>query len=93
VPTAYNISVKWAIPLTREDGAPLSLSELSGYEIYYVLENSGAADTKIAVSGGSTTLYNIANLPAGTYNFAISAIDNNGLKSALSGVVVVKIGP
>jgi hypothetical protein len=66
---------------------------LSGYEIYYVLETSGAADTTIAISGGSAVTYKITNLAAGTYDFAISAIDSNGLKSALSGVVVVKVGP
>jgi len=81
------------IPSTRENGQALLLSELSGYEIYYVLESSGAADTKIVVSGGSTISYNITSLAAGTYDFAISAVDTSGLKSPLSGVVVVQVGP
>ncbi|HSB98077.1 MAG TPA: hypothetical protein VLC91_16575, partial [Spongiibacteraceae bacterium] len=61
--------------------------------IYYVLESAGGADTKISVSGGSAVSYKITNLAAGTYDFAISAIDSSGLKSALSGVVSVKVGP
>jgi L-2-hydroxyglutarate oxidase LhgO len=81
------------IPSTRANGQPLLLSELAGYEIYYVLENSNAADTKIVVNGGGSTSYTINGMAAGTYDFAISAVDTAGLKSSLSGVVVVHIGP
>lgn len=83
----------WSIPVTRENGQPLSLSELSGYEIYYVLDGAGAVDKTIVVSGGSVATYKIANLAAGTYNLAISAVDSSGVKSSLSSIVVVKVGP
>lgn len=92
-PTTYNLSVKWTIPATRENGQALTLSELSGYEIYYVLDGAGAVDKTILVNGGSVAIYKIANLAPGTYNIAISAVDSNGVKSALSGIVVVKVGP
>jgi hypothetical protein len=45
------------------------------------------------VAGGAATTYTASNLPAGTYHFAMSAIDSAGLKSALSPVVTVTFGP
>lgn len=83
--------MSWQIPATRADGSALLASDLSGYEIYYTTDTS-ATGTYI-ISGGSTTLYTINNLPAGTYHFAMSAIDSTGLKSSLSSVVTVTFGP
>src|SRR6185295_15167566 len=31
----YQAKLAWAIPSTRENGTPLQLSELSGYEVYW----------------------------------------------------------
>jgi hypothetical protein len=84
--------VSWTIPATRENDLPLSLSELTGYEIYYVADGASPTDRTVAVSGGSTVSYRIAGLPAGSYSFAITAIDNAGVKSRLSGVVAVTVG-
>jgi predicted phage tail protein len=83
------VSLGWTIPATRENGQALSLSELSGYEIYYV---AGATDRTVVVSGGSVATYRITGLAAGSYTFAISAVDTSGAKSALSAVVVVNVG-
>jgi hypothetical protein len=50
------------------------------------------ADRTIAISGGSVASYKITGLAAGSYSFAISAVDTNGTKSALSGVAVLTVG-
>jgi hypothetical protein len=92
VPTSFSAKVSWTAPSTRQDGQPLALSDLSGYEVYYTTDSSSAG-TAIKVSGGTTASYVISNLPAGTYYFAISAIDSTGLKSALSSMVTAKVGP
>jgi len=92
-PSSYNVSLSWTIPSAREDGKALSLSELSGYELYYTTDSSSATSGKvIKIDGGSQASYVISSLPAGTYYFAISAIDTSGAKSALSSMVSKKVG-
>jgi len=86
----YSARLSWEIPSTRADGSALSASALSGYEIYYTTDKTSGT---YVVSGGTTSVYTAAELPAGTYHFAMSAIDSNGLKSALSSMVTVTFGP
>jgi hypothetical protein len=83
VATTGSVELKWLIPLTRENGDPLSPSELRGYEIYVVHEESNA-DRIIAVNDATIDNYVVEDLAEGTHHFAIVAIDINGLKSALS---------
>jgi hypothetical protein len=93
VPAAFSVNLSWIIPSTRENGQPLQLSELAGYELYYTTDADAAAGTTVKVNGGSSASYVIANLPAGSYYFAISAIDTSGLKSPLSAMVTATVGP
>jgi VCBS repeat-containing protein len=68
------------------------MGELSGYRIYYLREGSNASDdVTITVPGGNTTTYNITVGIAGSYTFAVTAVDQNGLESPLSGEVTVPI--
>jgi fibronectin type 3 domain-containing protein len=83
--------LSWQVPTTRADGSALLASDLKSYEIYYTTDTS--ATGTYVVNGGTTTSYSVTNLAAGTYYFAMSAIDNAGLKSSLSQVVTVKLGP
>lgn len=91
-PASYSVNLSWTIPSARENGQALLMSELAKYEIYYVPDGAGAGTT-IAVNGGSTVSYKVTGLAAGTYYFAISAIDTGGLKSALSSPVSIVLGP
>lgn len=91
-PTTFSAKLSWTIPSTRQNGQPLQLSELSGYELYYTTDSSSSNGTVVTVSGGSKASYEISNLKAGTYYFAISAIDASGLKSPLSSMVSAKVG-
>ena len=91
MPTTFNVSLSWTIPSTRENGSPLVLSELSGYEVYYSVENQSKSAV-IPVAGATQASLVVRDLPAGTYYFAISAIDSKGVKSALSPMVSTKIG-
>lgn len=87
-PKTYNASVSWTVPSTRADGTPLSVGELSGYEVYYT-NDSGSVSASVPVSGGSTASAVVSNLASGNYYFSISAVDSTGLKSALSTVASV----
>jgi predicted enzyme related to lactoylglutathione lyase len=88
----FSADLSWTIPATRENGQALALSELAGYEIYYVVDGVSVTDRTIAVSGGGVVGYRISDLPAGSYSFAVTAIDSAGAKSALSSVVAINVG-
>jgi type II secretory pathway component GspD/PulD (secretin) len=93
-PTAltYAVQLSWTAPTTRADGTPLTSTELTGYRIYYSLEGSDASqDTVVPISGGNTTSLQVTLSAAGTYAFAITALDQNGLESALSTPVLVAV--
>ncbi|MDX9874750.1 MAG: hypothetical protein RBS88_07545 [Spongiibacteraceae bacterium] len=83
--------LNWTIPDARVDGAPLTVAELAGYELYYSSDDAAEAGV-ITISGGATTSHVVNDLPQGVYFFAISAIDSNGLKSDLSEMVEAQIG-
>jgi hypothetical protein len=65
---------------------------LAGYEIYYTTDNPNVSGT-YTVSSGTATAYDVNSLPAGTYYFAMSAVDSSGIKSSLSPVVTITFGP
>ena len=89
--TSFTAKLNWTPPSTRENGAPLAMSDLKGYEIYYTSDDLTQSVT-VPVSGGSTASFDVANLKAGTYHFAISAIDSTGAKSKLSPLVTRTLG-
>lgn len=89
---SYRVQLTWTAPGTRANGSPLPLSELSGYRIYYLLEGADpSSDSAVTVNGGTTTFLNLTLTEAGTYSFAITAVDQNGLESSLSAPVSVPI--
>ncbi len=79
VPGTSNIDLTWSAPGTRTDGSPLALSEIGGYKVYMGTV-SGVYSPAIDV--GNTTSHTFSSMPAGTYYFAISTYDTNGLESA-----------
>lgn len=89
--TAYTANLAWAAPTSRVNGKPLQISEIKGYEIYYTSDDLSQGKT-IPITGGTSTRYALTSLKAGTYHFAISAIDTKGLKSSLSPVVSKTVG-
>lgn len=88
-----SVSLSWTAPSARENGEPLSLADIKGYEIYYYKDgsNPGSGQT-IWVAGGSTTTYTVTLDSAGTYFFALAAVDQNGLTSETSNYVSVTVG-
>lgn len=85
------VSINWNAPSSREDDSPLTMSELSGYEIYYLLDNSTGGGGVISISDPSITEYTTDSLRPGTYHFAISSIDTDGLYSTLSDYYTITI--
>lgn len=88
---AYRANITWQIPTTRANNTPLSLSELKGYEIYWVRSSDNAKGT-FGVGGGSKTTSVFDVYTPGVYSFSIKAIDVNGLKSVPSESISVYLG-
>lgn len=86
VPETLSLTLSWTIPTAREDGTPLTLAELSGYELVYTSE-SGVVEQVVQISGASQNQYQVVLDLQDTYHFAVAAIDQNGLRSTLSSPV------
>jgi hypothetical protein len=76
--------LSWEAPTTDTNGS--ALTNLSGYRIYYGADKAELNQTVDINSVGMQT-YVIDNLGTGTWYFAIKAITNTGVESALSSVV------
>ena len=79
-----SVTLQWSAPSTRLDGSTVSLSEISGYRLYY---GNSATNTPNHIDLGATSTQYQINLPSGTYYFRISALDSNGYEGALSGAL------
>ena len=82
-------TLSWEAPTTDTTGG--ALTNLSGYRIYYGTDKSDLTQTVSVDTVGMQT-YVIDNLGSGTWYFAIKAITNTGVESALSDVVSKTIG-
>ncbi len=74
-------TVSWTVPTTRTDGT--ALTNLAGFRVYYG-SSPGVYPTVVNVTSPATTSYVVANLASGTYYFAATAYDSNGIESAYS---------
>ena len=82
-------TLSWEAPTTDTSGR--ALTNLGGYRIYYGTDKSALSQT-VSVNTIGMQTYVIDNLGAGTWYFAIRAVTNNGVESALSKVVSKTIG-
>jgi hypothetical protein len=74
----------WQPPTTNTNGTPIT--DLAGYKIHYGTA-SGNYTQVVSVDNGGLSRYVVENLPKGTYYFALSAYNSQGVESALSGEV------
>ncbi len=83
--------LRWSIPVTRQDGAPLRPAELAHYEIYFTAQSTGQKKM-VVVNNPMQANHTVSNLPPDVYRFAMVAVDKSGLYSKLSATVTLKIG-
>lgn len=76
-------TLSWIAPVARGDGIPLSISEISGYTLYYG-ESAGDLSSSVTINDAYTTFVTVTDLPLGTYYFVVTAHDTDGLESAYS---------
>lgn len=88
---SYSVLVQWDIPTTRENGSDLLLSDIAGYDIYY--KKVGETELlKKSVDIATTSEATLANLSAGLYEFYITTLDTDGLRSQNSPLLSAQIG-
>jgi hypothetical protein len=83
---SYSANLSWVVPSSRENGDPLAITELAGYEVYVIAEASGE-DQLLAIDDPMVSKLVVPNLAPDTYFFSISSIDKDGLISRLSSII------
>ncbi len=81
--TPANITLSWIAPVEREDGTPISMSEISGYRVYYG-NVKGNYTNQVVINNSADMQVTLKNLAAGTYYIVVTAYDNDGRESAYS---------
>lgn len=84
------LQLSWQIPTTRENGTPLSMAEIDGYEIYYTSDALNKEGV-IVIDSGNASQHSLEISDADTYHFAIAAIDTAGMKSQNSEFVSITV--
>jgi VCBS repeat-containing protein len=81
-----DISLSWVAPVEREDGTPISMSEIAGYRVYYGT-SQGNYTKQVEIAGSSTMQATLSNLASGTYYIVVTTYDVDGRESAHSQMV------
>lgn len=80
-------SLSWMPPTSHTDGS--ELSDLAGHHVYM---NDGSGYKKVqTIDNPSINEYVVENLLPGTYRFAVTAYDSNGIESNYSNEAVIDI--
>lgn len=79
-----SVALSWTPPDFNTDGS--ALADLSGYRIAYGRE-AGNFSESIWITDPTTTAYVIDYLSAGTWYFAIVALNSEGMESDMSNVL------
>jgi len=85
--TSQNVTLSWVAPVEREDGTPISMSEISGYRIYYG-ETDGFYTYEIDVNESDTMQVTLEGMPVGTYYIVVTTIDMEGRESGYSETII-----
>ena len=82
-----NVTLKWIAPSEREDGTPLSLSEIAGYRIYYGPEPADYPH-HIDINDSTAEQVSLDSVPSGFF-LVMTTIDTAGSESTFSKVISV----
>ncbi len=82
--TSTNLS--WAAPSTREDGTPLTLSDIDGYRIY-MGDSESTLVPVMDINDYSVTQYTLTGIEQGDHYFAVTAYDSAASESGFSNII------
>ena len=84
-PVADTTSLSWNIPVSRENGDLLMISELAGYKVI-VLDVANNIEYFVMINDPTITEWDFTELTTGIWEFSIAAIDVQGAYSNYSTV-------
>lgn len=85
-----SVNLAWTAPATRSDGDYLSPNELAGYKVYMGSSPNNLTPL-VDLNDNQATGFTVNNLEAGSYYFAVSAYDQDGLESGFSQVIRIDV--
>jgi len=80
------VALSWTAPVEREDGTPISMSEIAGYRVYYGT-TEGNYPNELDIADSYNMQATLSNLVSGTYYIVVTVYDMDGRESAYSQVV------
>jgi hypothetical protein len=86
----FSVTLAWDAPTTDAVGNPLD--DLAGYRLYFNAAPPADGTGSTMLELGDVTDYKVEGLPAGTYYFAVAALDDDGNQSELSTELEVEVG-
>jgi hypothetical protein len=84
------INLSWIAPVEREDGTPISMSEIAGYRVYYGT-TAGDYPNMVEIDGNDTMDTTISDLVTGTYYIVVTTFDMEGRESIHSSMLTQSI--
>jgi len=87
----YSLTLEWDAPTLDAVGRPLE--DLAGYRLYVSTDPPSASIDADVIEVGDTTRYTVTGLEAGSYLFAVTALDELGNESDFSEPLPAEVGP
>lgn len=87
----YSVTLEWDAPTTDAVGRPLE--DLAGYRLYYAPDPVSETPGDEMIDVGDATRFTVTGLAAGSYLFAVTALDEEGNESEFSEPLPVEVGP
>lgn len=84
------VALSWQAPAVNVDGTVLT--DLIGYRIYWG-NHTGEYTHEITIDNPSVTTFVVENLPSGSYEFAVTAVNAKGIESGYSRPVSTVLDP
>ena len=85
-----DVVLSWTAPVEREDGTPISMSEIAGYRVYYGT-SEGNYPNKLDIADSYNMQATLSNLASGTYYIVLTSYDMDGRESSFSEVVTKSV--
>jgi hypothetical protein len=73
------VALSWLVPNKRENGEPLDITEIAGYELRY-RKDTDEDFVYVTINDPWTNMYNFPYL-TGNYIFQVATFDKNGVYS------------
>lgn len=83
-----NVTISWTPPTENTNGT--TLTNLAGYHLYYGKSQS-SLNQKVNITNAGLASYVVSNLAAGTWYFALTAVNSLGVESPRSAMLTAAV--